>query len=199
MPGPDLLREALLWSQQRTVTKTATVSLAGNRHDTDPALIGRKVDLVFDPFDLTAVEIRWSGQSFGAAANVVGAHAHPKAASHLERHDDMPATTGIDYLALSRRAPPGHPTQHQLRRPHRPRRRQRHDHAAGRAAAQAAAAVHRRRQRRRQAGGRAGRGAARRRLADAFRGVPAVALDRLRADLDEVADPSMADPWTARG
>lgn len=43
------------------------------------------------------------------------------------------------------------------------------------------------------------RGVPRRRLAEAFRGVPSVALDRLRADLDEVADPSMADPWSARG
>lgn len=43
------------------------------------------------------------------------------------------------------------------------------------------------------------RGVARHRIAEAFRGVPLVALDRLRADLDEVADPSIADPWRARG
>jgi putative transposase len=48
VPGPDLLREAFLWSEVRTVTKTATISLAGNRYETDPALVGRKVEAIFD-------------------------------------------------------------------------------------------------------------------------------------------------------
>lgn len=99
--APELLREAFLWAATRTVTKTATVSLAGNRYETDPALVGRKVELVFDPFDLTDVEVRFNGESFGtAAAHQVGTHVHPKATSHLEQPDDMPANSGIDYLAL---------------------------------------------------------------------------------------------------
>lgn len=104
VPDAELLREAFLWSETRTVTKTATVSLAGNRYETDPALIGRKVELIFDPFDLVTVEIRWNGQSFGNAAVVdYGTHVHPKAAGHLTTGDDMPANTGIDYLALVER------------------------------------------------------------------------------------------------
>lgn len=43
------------------------------------------------------------------------------------------------------------------------------------------------------------RGVPRRRLAEAFKGVPAVALDRLRADLDEAADPGVHDPWLRGG
>jgi hypothetical protein len=31
------------------VTKTATVSLHANSYEVDPALVGRKVELVFDP------------------------------------------------------------------------------------------------------------------------------------------------------
>lgn len=101
VPGPDLLREAFLWSHTRTVTKTATISLAGNRYETDPVLIGRQVEAVFDPFDLTAVEIRWNHQSFGmAAVHRLGTHVHPKATVHLDAADDMPAGSGIDYLAL---------------------------------------------------------------------------------------------------
>ena len=38
LPTPALLREAFLWSQERTVTKTATVSLHANQYEVDPAL-----------------------------------------------------------------------------------------------------------------------------------------------------------------
>ena len=33
--------------------KTATICLHGNGYEVDPALVGRRVELVFDPFDLT--------------------------------------------------------------------------------------------------------------------------------------------------
>lgn len=99
--SPALLREAFLWSATRTVTKTATVSLAGNRYETDAALVGRKVELIYDPFDLTDVEIRFNGQSFGTATvHEVSTHVHPKAASHHDDPDDTPAEISIDYLSL---------------------------------------------------------------------------------------------------
>ena len=53
MPSTAQLREAFLWSEWRTVTKTGTVGLHGNKYEVDAVLIGRKVELVFDPFDLT--------------------------------------------------------------------------------------------------------------------------------------------------
>ena len=50
--APAALTEAFLWEEHRTVTKTATVSLHGNTYQVDPLLVGRRVELVFDPFDL---------------------------------------------------------------------------------------------------------------------------------------------------
>jgi putative transposase len=101
VPSPALLREAFLWSATRTVTKTATVSLAGNRYETDAALVGRKVELIFDPFDLTHVEVRFNDQSMGRAAiHEVRTHTHPQAASHRDDPDDTPVESGIDYLSL---------------------------------------------------------------------------------------------------
>ena len=41
------------------------VSLHGNRYEVDPALVGRRVQLVFDPFDLDALEVRFDGRDFG--------------------------------------------------------------------------------------------------------------------------------------
>ena len=98
LPTPALLREALLWSQERTVTKTATLSLHGNQYEVDAALVGRKVELVFDPFDLTRIEVRYQHRPFGLAVPlVIGRHTHPQAERELPL---PPAPTGIDYLKL---------------------------------------------------------------------------------------------------
>jgi putative transposase len=98
LPTPALLREAFLWSQERTVTKTATVSLHGNQYAVDAPLVGRKVELVFDPFDLSRIEVRYQHRPFGLAVPlVIGRHTHPQA----ERELPPPRTgTGIDYLKL---------------------------------------------------------------------------------------------------
>jgi putative transposase len=98
-PSPAQLREAFLWSEYRTVTKTATVSLHANLYQVDELLVGRKVELVFDPFDLTEIEVRYGGRSFGAAvAFTIGRHSHPKA--RPEQPAPAAAPTGIDYLNL---------------------------------------------------------------------------------------------------
>jgi putative transposase len=98
LPTPALLREAFLWSQERTVTKTATVSLHGNQYEVDPALVGRKVELVFDPFDLTRIEVRYQHRPMGLAVPlVIGRHTHPQAERELPPPS---APTGIDYLKL---------------------------------------------------------------------------------------------------
>ena len=98
LPTPALLREAFLWSEQRTVTKTATVSLHGNSYEVDAALAGRRVELCFDPFDLTRIEVRYRHREFGLAApQVIGRHIHPQAKSEPR---PPPAPAGIDYLGL---------------------------------------------------------------------------------------------------
>jgi putative transposase len=102
LPSPQLLREAFLWSETRTVTKTSMVALHGNNYEVDPALVGRRVQLVFDPFDLTHLEVRHNGQPFGVAIpHELAIHVHPKAtAEPPEMLDGMPTGPTIDYLAL---------------------------------------------------------------------------------------------------
>jgi putative transposase len=81
------------------VTKTATVSLHGNSYEVDPALVGRKVELVFDPFDLTRIEVRLAGAPMGLAIpHHIGRHSHPKAKP--ETPSAPPKPTGIDYARL---------------------------------------------------------------------------------------------------
>jgi len=100
MPTADALTEAFLWSQLRTVTKTATVSLHGNTYQVEAALAGRKVELVFSPFNLEKIEVRHGGRSYGPAVpHVITRHAHPKARPETPEPAPVP-TTGIAYLQL---------------------------------------------------------------------------------------------------
>ena len=98
-PSPERLREAFLWSELRTVAKTATIKLFGGVYQTDPVLAGRRVECVFDPFDLTRVEVRWNGRPYGLATpHQVSRHSHPKAKPETPA---APApATGIDYLGI---------------------------------------------------------------------------------------------------
>jgi len=70
LPSPELLHEAFLWSELRRVTKTAQVSLHGNSFEVDAALVGRRVQLVFDPFDLTDIEVRFENRPMAKAVPV---------------------------------------------------------------------------------------------------------------------------------
>jgi putative transposase len=100
---PSLLREAFRWSVRRRVTRTASVSLAGNRYKVDDALALRQVELRFDPEDLSRLEVYWEGRPMGQALPfVLGRHVHRQvpqtvvAASNLT----VTPTSGVDYLGL---------------------------------------------------------------------------------------------------
>ena len=101
VPTPAQLREAFLWSEHRAVTKTATVSLHGNTYEVDAALIGRRIELVYDPFDLTDITVRYAGRDMGTAVpHQIGRHVHP--AAKTDTPTPPAPVTGIDYLALVR-------------------------------------------------------------------------------------------------
>jgi putative transposase len=102
LPADADLADAFRWSEWRTVSKTATVSMHGNRYQVDPALTGRRVELVFDPFDLTVLSVRCGGKDAGTATpHHITRHAHPKARPEAPgTGDSTPRATGIDYLAL---------------------------------------------------------------------------------------------------
>jgi len=100
MASAEALTEAFLWSELRTVTKTATVSPHGNTYQVEAALAGREVELVFSPFNLEVIEVRHGGRSFGPALpHVITRHAHPKARPETPEPPPAPAT-GIAYPQL---------------------------------------------------------------------------------------------------
>jgi putative transposase len=96
---PSLLREAFRWSVLRRVTSTASVSLSGNRYAVDPSLVGRRIELRFDPEDLTRLDVFWEGRPVGEAIPfIVGRHVHRQVPQ--AQPPAPPPSTGIDYLGL---------------------------------------------------------------------------------------------------
>jgi putative transposase len=95
---PVRMREAFLWAATRRVTRTATVSLEANHYSVDPALVGRRVELRYDPADLTIIEVFHQGRPAGVATPfVIGRHTH-RAVPQAARPPAEP--TGVDYLGL---------------------------------------------------------------------------------------------------
>ena len=133
LPSPAMLREAFLWSERRLVAKTATVSFHGNTYEVDAALVGRSVELVFDPFDLTCLSVRYQDRDMGAAVpHQIGRHVHP--AAKPETGPDPAPVTG-DRLPRPGPRPTRHhhaePATSELRRPgltHQRHRRSRQRH-----------------------------------------------------------------------
>jgi putative transposase len=96
-PHPDVLREAFLWTATRTVTATRSVSLHGNHYDVDPSLVGRRVELRYDPTDLSAIAVWHHDQPAGTAVPAeMTRHVDPKLKG-LQRPEPGPPT-GVRYL-----------------------------------------------------------------------------------------------------
>jgi transposase InsO family protein len=64
----ETLRLAFLWRTKRTVSRQATLSLQGNTYHVDPAWCGQQIELRYDPFDLTRMEVYRQGLRLGTAA-----------------------------------------------------------------------------------------------------------------------------------
>ena len=102
---PDVIAEAFRWSALRKVTKTGTVSLQGNTYQVDPSLAGTRVELIYDPFDLTGpITVTGPGgiPAGQALLQDIRRHVHPKAMAATKDADTAAANaaSGIDYLRL---------------------------------------------------------------------------------------------------
>ena len=56
-------RDAFLWEEQRTVDKSGCIKLHGVVFDVGVALIRRRIDVRYDPFDISLIEV-WCGGKF---------------------------------------------------------------------------------------------------------------------------------------
>jgi putative transposase len=98
---PTQLRQAFLHRDRRKITKTATFSFKGNRYRVAAYLRGQKVELRYDPFDLTQIEI-WFQNTFIQLAELERVVATTDPDVEPDPVPKPPPDTGLDYLALLR-------------------------------------------------------------------------------------------------
>jgi putative transposase len=101
---PEVVRRAFLWREKRKVRKDATLSLQGNRYQVEPNLAGRTLELRFDPFDLSQIELWQDGADLGLATVVIQNRQRHLAVAHLatEPPDPPKPKSSLDYLAALR-------------------------------------------------------------------------------------------------
>lgn len=78
----ELIFEAFRWSNTRLVSSTAAVSLYGNRYRVSASLVGRRVELRYEPEDLERIEVWYEQRSYGQAVPFrITRHVHPRVSS----------------------------------------------------------------------------------------------------------------------
>jgi putative transposase len=100
----ETVRRAFLWREKRKVRRDATLSLQGNRYQVEPQLAGRTLELRFDPFDLSHIELYLEGTPLGLATVVVQHRQRHLAVERLatEPPDPPKPKSSLDYLAALR-------------------------------------------------------------------------------------------------
>jgi transposase InsO family protein len=98
---PLTLRTAFLYRETRRVTKAAQVNFQGNRYAVPGFLVGQTVELRYDPFDLSSLEI-WFNHQFFAQAQPVHLQTSVQPGLTLDPTPPPQPTTGVDYLAMLR-------------------------------------------------------------------------------------------------
>lgn len=100
----ETLVQAFRWRETRKVRKDGRIELQGNAYQVDPAFIGRTLELRFDPFDLSSLELWFEGRCLGnAKVSVQNRQRHlqvEKLATDLPPAPQEAAA--VDYLALLR-------------------------------------------------------------------------------------------------
>ena len=97
---PATLHRAFLWTQSRTVSAAATISIESNTYQVDPGLSRRKITVRFDPYDLSRIHVEWQGQRYSDASPLKLVH---HTSRELPAADTTPAAPVADrtrFLAL---------------------------------------------------------------------------------------------------
>jgi transposase InsO family protein len=100
----EALRKAFLWRETRKVRRDGRIELQGNTYQVPVQFAGRKIELRFDPFDLTNLEIWMDGNHFGKAAVTQQGREKHIAVQRLATEPPHPAQpkSSLDFLAALR-------------------------------------------------------------------------------------------------
>jgi len=93
----ETIHQAFLWKDTRSVTKTGIISIDSNEYEVEPFLCGKKVDVQFDPYDLSSgIRVFHEGQQYKDAIPAK-LHRHSKKGFDRE-HLEVSPSTGLNFL-----------------------------------------------------------------------------------------------------
>ena len=100
----ETLRLAFLWREERKVRRNATILLQNNIYQVDPSLAGQTIELRFDPFDLSHVDLYLETRHLGpATVTVQNRQRHLKVERLATDPPDPPKPrSSLDFLAALR-------------------------------------------------------------------------------------------------
>jgi len=107
--SPLRLREIFLWREERTVDNYGSFSLQGNRYQADPSLVGKKILVRYDPFDLSEVYLYRPDADDGGGQLLMKAPAaslnrhHHKNVRPAKPEPTPPPSLSTSYLDLLKR------------------------------------------------------------------------------------------------
>lgn len=102
---PEQLRKAFLWRETRKVRRDGRIELQGNTYQVPTHLSGQKIELRFDPFDLSNLELWFDGKNLGKATiTQQGREKHIAVERLVTQPPAQPAQpkSSLDYLAVLR-------------------------------------------------------------------------------------------------
>jgi putative transposase len=85
---PEILASAFMHCEERKVDKSGCISFEGRKYEVGLTFIGCKVDVIFDPADISELTIEYEGhQPFKAKELVIGERSapRPKLPEHLQK------------------------------------------------------------------------------------------------------------------
>ncbi len=100
LPDPARVAEVFLWQEERRVDNTGRVSLGGNRYEVDSRLAQRKVQLRYDPFDLSRLQVWHEGTRYPDAIPYQLVREHDQRVRPGPRPPAELPATGLSYLKL---------------------------------------------------------------------------------------------------
>ena len=81
----DELKEIFLWEGERTVRKTSVIEVEGNLYEVDSFLRGKRIQIRYNPFDLSLIRVYRDGTRYDdAKAAIINNKHHPKMPNELE-------------------------------------------------------------------------------------------------------------------
>ncbi|MDC3418752.1 Mu transposase C-terminal domain-containing protein, partial [Aquibacillus salsiterrae] len=93
----EALKEIFLWEETRTVRKTSVIEVEGNTYDVDSFLRGKKIQIRYNPYDLSYIQIWKEDERFPDAKPAeLRNQSHSKLS--MNDHEETPPTPVSSYL-----------------------------------------------------------------------------------------------------